>query len=147
MLVMNMWYKIVENRPHNFEILAKFLIHNLSSFVMKQRSTNEMTAKQVMEYEKQKRYTLSIFNYIKARTQQIDLRNSLAISSVAWSQKMIKVVVKAGLNLHSKYTLEKMKLKHVLQTLHSEINQSGLRLELKGGLEQLNQMLFADESE
>ena len=45
MLVMNMWYKIVENRPHNFEILAKFLIHNLSSFIMKQRTNGENTAK------------------------------------------------------------------------------------------------------
>ena len=36
MLVMNMWYKIVESKPHNFEILAKFLIHNLSSFILKQ---------------------------------------------------------------------------------------------------------------
>lgn len=32
---MNMWYKICENRPHNFEILAKFLVHNLSSYIMK----------------------------------------------------------------------------------------------------------------
>ena len=49
-----------------------------------------------IEYEKQKRYSLSIFNYIKARTQQIDLRNSLNVSSVcSWSQKMIKLVVRA----------------------------------------------------
>ncbi len=40
MLVMNMWYKICENRPHNFEILAKFLVHNLSSFIMKLKTTN-----------------------------------------------------------------------------------------------------------
>lgn len=45
MLVMNMWYKIVENRPHNFEILAKFLIHNLSSFIMKLRATTESAAR------------------------------------------------------------------------------------------------------
>ena len=45
MLIMNMWYKIVENRQHNFEILAKFLIHNLSSFIMKLRSNSEQTAR------------------------------------------------------------------------------------------------------
>ena len=39
LLVMNMWYKVVENRPQNFEILTKFLIHNLSSFIMKLRAT------------------------------------------------------------------------------------------------------------
>ena len=40
MLIMNMWYKVVENRTHNFEILTKFLIHNLSSFIMKLRATS-----------------------------------------------------------------------------------------------------------
>lgn len=40
LLIMNMWYKVVENRPHNFEILTKFLIHNLSSFIMKLRATS-----------------------------------------------------------------------------------------------------------
>jgi hypothetical protein len=40
MVVMNMWYKICENRPHNFEILAKFLVHNLSSFIMKLKTTS-----------------------------------------------------------------------------------------------------------
>ena len=40
MLVMNMWYKICENRPHNFEILAKFLVHNLSSFIMKLKAAS-----------------------------------------------------------------------------------------------------------
>jgi hypothetical protein len=40
MLVMNMWFKIVESKPHNFEILAKFLIHNLSSFIMKLRANS-----------------------------------------------------------------------------------------------------------
>ena len=60
---------------------------------------------------------------------------------------MIKLVVKAQLNLHSKYTLEKMKLKVILQMLHSEINQSGLRLELRGGLNTLNQMIMADEDD
>lgn len=36
MTVMNMWYKVCEGRESNFEVLAKFLIHNLSSFVLKQ---------------------------------------------------------------------------------------------------------------
>ncbi len=40
MLIMNMWYKICETRPHNFEILAKFLVHNLSSFIMKLKTTS-----------------------------------------------------------------------------------------------------------
>lgn len=35
MTVMNMWYKVCEGRESNFEVLAKFLIHNLSSFVLK----------------------------------------------------------------------------------------------------------------
>jgi hypothetical protein len=43
MLVMNMWYKICENRPHNFEILAKFLVHNLSSFIMKLKTSSSST--------------------------------------------------------------------------------------------------------
>lgn len=43
MLVMNLWYKIVEAKPHNFEILAKFLIHNLSSFIMKLRANNNQS--------------------------------------------------------------------------------------------------------
>ena len=41
MLVMNMWFKIVEAKSYNFEILAKFLIHNLSSFIMKLRANNQ----------------------------------------------------------------------------------------------------------
>ncbi len=35
MTVMNMWYKVCEGREANFQVLAKFLIHNLSSFVLK----------------------------------------------------------------------------------------------------------------
>ena len=72
------------------------------------------------EYEKQKRFSLSIFNYIKARVQQVDLRNSINISanSIIWSQKMIKLVQRASLNLQSKYVLEKIKLKKLLQLLH-----------------------------
>lgn len=35
MIIMNMWYKLVENQKANYEILAKFLIHNLSSLMMK----------------------------------------------------------------------------------------------------------------
>lgn len=44
LLIMNMWYKVVENRTHNFEILTKFLIHNLSSFIMKLRATSTSQA-------------------------------------------------------------------------------------------------------
>lgn len=35
MIIMNMWFKLVENQRANYEILAKFLIHNLSSFMIK----------------------------------------------------------------------------------------------------------------
>ena len=35
MIVMNMWYKLVENQKQNYEILAKFLIHNLGSNMAK----------------------------------------------------------------------------------------------------------------
>jgi len=35
-IIMNMWYKLVEGgKVQNFEILAKFLVHNLSSFLVK----------------------------------------------------------------------------------------------------------------
>ena len=35
MVIMNMWYKLVENHRANYEIVAKFLIHNLSSIAVK----------------------------------------------------------------------------------------------------------------
>lgn len=35
MVIMNMWYKLCEGKEANFEVLGKFLIHNLSSFVLK----------------------------------------------------------------------------------------------------------------
>ena len=60
---------------------------------------------------------------------------------------MIKLVMRAQLNLHSKYTLEKMKLKKILQSMHSEINKSGVRLEMKGGLDTLNRLLHQGEDE
>lgn len=60
---------------------------------------------------------------------------------------MIKLVIRAQLNLHSKYTLEKMKLKKILQLLHAEVNKSGLSLELRGGLDTLNQLLHQGEGE
>jgi hypothetical protein len=37
-IVMNLWFKVVEGKLSNFEILAKFLVHNLSSFIMKLKS-------------------------------------------------------------------------------------------------------------
>lgn len=88
MTVMNMWYKVCEGRESNFEVLAKFLIHNLSSQVLKLKMSKEnldQTSQTEPEFEKHKRYSLSIFNYIKARTQQLDVRNSLSINSVTWS--------------------------------------------------------------
>lgn len=137
-IVMNLWFKVVEAKLSNFEILAKFLVHNLSSFIMKIRAQNTATndpnekrgSEYSLEYEKQKRYALSIFNYIKARTQQMDMRNSINLSanSITWSQKMIKLMSRAALNLQSKYVLEKIKLKKILQLLHSEINDGAISL-------------------
>lgn len=37
-IIMNMWFKLVEGKIANFEILAKFLIHNLSAYIMKVKS-------------------------------------------------------------------------------------------------------------
>lgn len=140
MTVMNMWYKVCEGREQNFEVLAKFLVHNLSSFVLKLRTQKDLDGE--IEFEKHKRYSLSIFNYIKSRTlQQVDVRNSLDQGQATWSQKMLKIVLRAQLNLQSKYALEKLKLKKVLEKLHGEINQSGLKLQLRGGLETLNDLI------
>lgn len=141
-LVVNLWFKVVDQNLYNFEILAKFLVHNLSSFIMKLKLSNvkggddKRGLEYSEEYEKQKRYSMSIFNYIKARISQVDLRNSITISpqSITWSQKMIKLMSRASLNLESKYVLEKVKLKKILQALHSEINESSVRLQLKGGI-------------
>jgi len=47
------------------------------------------------------------------------------------------------MNLTSKYTLEKMKLKKVLEALHGEINQSDLKLKLRGGLDTMVDVLGA----
>jgi hypothetical protein len=51
---------------------------------------------------------------------------------------MLKVVLRAQLNLHSKYTLEKLKLKAILSNLHGEINKRGEVLHLKGGMDNQN---------
>lgn len=92
-VVMNMWYKLVENRVQNFEILAKFLVHNLSSYTVKlkadkdEKGRGDKETEYSIEYDKQRRYAMSIFNYIKARVIQMDLRNSINFSanSVTWS--------------------------------------------------------------
>jgi len=90
-----------------------------------------------IEFEKTKRYSINIFNYIKARVQRADIRNSIQVSqeSPSWAKKMTEVLVHAQLNVQSKYVLEKVKLKKVLQTMHREINQSGTALKLKGGID------------
>lgn len=90
-----------------------------------------------IEFEKQRRYSINIFNYIKVRLQRADLRNSIQISpeSPSWSKKMIELLGLAQLNLQSKYVLEKVKLKKILQTMHREINQTSSALRLKGGLD------------
>ena len=155
MLIMNMWFKLVENQRANYEILAKFLIHNLSSHMVKLKSqagnsqaarpnqglqpslAAQDDAQYGMEFEKQKRYSINIFNYIKARVQRADIRNSIQVSpeSPTWAKKMIELLLQAQLNVQSKYVLEKVKLKKILQTLHREINQTGTALRLKGGLD------------
>jgi len=158
MIIMNMWFKLVENQRANYEILAKFLIHNLSSFMikLKAQATTQATqadqslrqntknllivqdnAQYSIEFEKQRRYSINIFNYIKARLQRADIRNSIQVSpeSPSWSKKMIELLLLSQLNLQSKYVLEKVKLKKILQTMHREINQTGSALRLKGGLD------------
>lgn len=116
MVIMNMWYKLVENQRANYEILAKFLIHNLSSLMMKLKSqsqpqkqslrgsqsqqnsnqTNDIAAYNV-EFEKAKRYSVNIFNYIKVRVQRADIRNSIQVSSESptWAKKMIELLLQA----------------------------------------------------
>ena len=66
----------------------------------------------------------------------MDLRNSINVgaNSVNWSQKMIRLISRSNLNIQSKYVLEKIKLKKILQLMHSEINECGVKLRLKGGL-------------
>lgn len=44
MIIMNMWFKLVENQRANYEILAKFLIHNLSSFMIKLKTQAQTQA-------------------------------------------------------------------------------------------------------
>ena len=48
-----------------------------------------------IEFEKQKRYSINILNYIKARTQRADIRNSIQISSESpsWTKKMIELLL------------------------------------------------------
>ena len=48
---------------------------------------------------------------------------------------MIELLLQAQLNIQSKYVLEKVKLKKILQTMHREINQTGTALKLKGGID------------
>jgi hypothetical protein len=48
---------------------------------------------------------------------------------------MIELLLQAQLNVQSKYVLEKVKLKKILQTMHREINQSDQALKLKGGID------------
>lgn len=59
----------------------------------------------------------------------------MAQESPTWAKKMTEVLMHAQLNVQSKYVLEKVKLKKVLQTMHREINQSDTALKLKGGID------------
>ena len=53
---------------------------------------------------------------------------------------MIDLVRNASLNIESKYVLEKVKLKKVLQLIHTEINENPLvQLQLSGGLHKDNE--------
>ena len=116
--IMNMWYNVCEGKEANFEVLGKFLVHNLSAFVLK--SGSDSISEQ--ELDKHKRYSLAIFNYIKSRGQRMDVRSSLEISTVTWSQKILQIVLRARLNLASKYVFEKLKLKKIIEAFHSEMN-------------------------
>ena len=46
----------------------------------------------------------------------MDIRNSINVTanSITWSQKMIRLLTRTSLNIHSKYVLEKLKLKKIL---------------------------------
>ena len=55
--------------------------------------------------------------------------------SPTWSKKMIELLSSAELSVQSKYVLEKVKLKKILQTMHREINQADSALRLKGGID------------
>ena len=60
---------------------------------------------------------------------------------------MIELLLQASLNVQSKYVLEKVKLKKILQTMHREINQTGQALRLKGGLDtEVLVMQFQDKN-
>ena len=48
---------------------------------------------------------------------------------------MIRLLSRVSLNVQSKYVLEKIKLKKILQEIHKEINESGVKLQLKGGMD------------
>ena len=65
------------------------------------------------------------------------MRNSIQVwaDSPCWAKKMIELLLQAQLNVQSKYVLEKVKLKKILQTMHREINQSDQALKLKGGID------------
>ena len=47
---------------------------------------------------------------------------------------MIRLLSRTALNIHSKYVLEKVKLKKILQIMHSEVNETSVKLKLKGGI-------------
>jgi hypothetical protein len=59
----------------------------------------------------------------------------VSAESPSWSKKMIDLMLYSQLNVQSKYVLEKVKLKKILQTMHREINQTGSALKLKGGID------------
>jgi hypothetical protein len=44
----------------------------------------------------------------------MDLRKSLDVVGPTWSQRVIRFILNAQLNLQSKYALEKIKLKKIL---------------------------------
>ena len=48
MIVMGLWFKIVEAGYSNFEVLSKFLLHNLASFMLKTAKSDS----NFREYEK-----------------------------------------------------------------------------------------------
>jgi hypothetical protein len=47
-IIMNMWYKLIEGgKIQNFEILAKFLVHNLSSYLVKIKENKDKLKKEL----------------------------------------------------------------------------------------------------
>lgn len=48
---------------------------------------------------------------------------------------MVQVLLRSQSNIQTKYVLEKVNLKKILQALHREVNETKTPLKLKGGMD------------